>query len=164
MHEKIADNLEMRYVSIPAWWKRFRSNAPPGRRAWARDVLAFLERVVGALHRERVPLLAGTDAMGWAYVVPGFSLQDELGLIRAAGLSPYEVLRTATVEPARFLQVPDEFGTIAVGRRADLVLVESNPLEDLSTLRRPLGVMVRGRWLPAAELQAMLARLAAAPR
>ena len=123
-------------------------------------MVTFLERVVGALHRAGVPLLAGTDAM-WAFVIPGFALHDEMDLLAASGLSPYEVLRAATVEPARFLRVPNEFGTIAVGRRADLVLVETNPLEDLGTLRKPAGVMVRGRWLAASDLERGLAALQA---
>lgn len=154
--DEVADRPETRYVSIPPGWERFRRSAPPGRRAWARDLLAFLQKVTATLHREGVPLLAGTDAMGWAYVIPGFSLLDELDLMVSAGLSPYQALRTATVEPARFLQRPSEFGTVAVGQRADLVLVERNPLEDLRTLRKPVGVMARGRWFPAAELEAML--------
>jgi imidazolonepropionase-like amidohydrolase len=159
--DEVADNPETRYVRIPPWWERFRRNAPPGRRAWARDLLAFLQHVVGLLHRERVPLLAGTDAMGWAYMIPGFSLHDELDLLVGAGLSRFEALRTATVEPARFLQRPTEFGSVAVGSRADLVLTEKNPLQDLGTLRKPLGVMARGTWYPAARLEAMLAGLEA---
>jgi len=159
--DDVAENPEVRYVRVPAWWKRFRDNATPRRLAWSRDLVAFLQRVVAALNRERVPILAGTDAMGWAFVVPGFSLLDELNLLQEAGLSPYDALRTATIEPARFLMKLQEFGTIAPGRRADLVMVERNPLEDMSTLRKPLGVMARGRWLPAQQLDAMLAPLAA---
>jgi hypothetical protein len=155
---EVAATPEVRYVQVPAWWESFRDPSP-GRRAWASNTVTFLQRVVGALHRAGVPLLAGMDAM-WAYVIPGFALHDELGLMEASGLSRYEVLRSATVEPARFLQAPNEFGMVAPGRRADLLLVVKNPLDDLSTLRTPLGVMVRGRWLPASELEAMLAPLA----
>jgi hypothetical protein len=160
---ELAGNPEMRYATARSrgWWDPMLRSVTRRRREGAPVMQAFLGRVVGALHRAGVPLLAGTDASGWAFMMPGFAIHDEFGLLAASGLSPYEVLRTATVEPARFLQKPDEFGTITPGRRADLVLVEKNPLEDLGTLRKPLGVMARGRWIPAAELEAMVARLAA---
>jgi imidazolonepropionase-like amidohydrolase len=158
---EVAGNPEVSYVSVPPWWERFR-NPPPRRRVWARNLAAYLQHVTGVLQREGVPIIAGTDCGGWAFVIPGFALHDELGLMAAGGLSPYQALRTATVEPAKFLQKPEEFGTIAVGRRADLVMVESNPLENLKTLRKPVGVMARGRWFPASVLEAMLARLAPA--
>jgi imidazolonepropionase-like amidohydrolase len=60
---------------------------------------------------------------------------------------------------ARFLRKEDEFGTVAVGKRADLLLLEQNPLENLHTFKQPLGVMVRGTWLPREELQRLLSRL-----
>ena len=82
-----------------------------------------------------------------------------MALLHEAGLRPYEVLRAATVAPATFLGKADEFGTIQVGRRADLLLVERNPLENLATLREPLAVMVRGQWLPREQLDVMLATL-----
>jgi imidazolonepropionase-like amidohydrolase len=66
----------------------------------------------------------------------------------------------ATVGPAKFIGKQDEFGTITAGKRADLLLVERNPLQDMSCLKRPLGVMVRGIWLPKEELQEMLLPLA----
>jgi imidazolonepropionase-like amidohydrolase len=103
--------------------------------------------------------MAGTDALGFPLIAPGSSLHRELELLHEAGLTPYEALRTATVVPAAFLGKAEEFGTIAVGRRADLLLVERNPLLDLASLRQPVGVMVRGRWLSRDRLQAMLAAL-----
>ncbi|WP_407351138.1 amidohydrolase family protein [Luteimonas sp. R10] len=119
----------------------------------------FMKKVTGALHRAGVPLMAGTDAMGVPLMVPGASLHHELRLLVESGLTPYEALRAATATPARFLGRQDEFGTIAVGQRADLLLVSGNPLEDLAHLRAPLGVMVRGKWLTRDELQHMLAAL-----
>src|SRR6187455_1730897 len=83
----------------------------------------------------------------------------ELELLHEAGLTPYEVLKTATVIPAAFLGKTGEFGTIAVGQRADLLLVDRDPLEDLGALDQPVGVMVRGRWLSRDRLQEMLAAL-----
>jgi imidazolonepropionase-like amidohydrolase len=73
------------------------------------------------------------------------------------------VLRTATVNTARFLGREHEFGTIEVGARADLLLVDASPLDDLATLRRPRGVMLRGRWLTRQHLDDMLAGLAREP-
>lgn len=73
-----------------------------------------------------------------------------------AGLTPLETLRAGTMSASAFLGGPDEFGSIEVGRRADLVLVRGDPLEDVANASRIDGVMVRGRWLPRAELERML--------
>ena len=105
--------------------------------------------------------MAGTDAMGFTLVLPGASLQRELELLVEAGLTPYEAIRAATVVPARFLGRGEEFGTVAAGRRADLLLVQGNPLGDVTRLREPRGVMVRGRWATRQDLQARLAALGA---
>jgi imidazolonepropionase-like amidohydrolase len=102
--------------------------------------------VVRAQHDAGVPLLAGTDA-GIGLVAPGASLLLELQAFVEAGLTPYEALRVATTDAARFLGVLDELGTIEVGKRADLVLLSRNPLEDLSTLASPLGLIQRGKRL-----------------
>ena len=122
--------------------------------------LEFTQRLTGALHRAGVRLMAGTDTLGFPLIVPGASLHRELQLLVESGLTPYEALRTATINPATFLGKDHEFGTIAVGTRADLVLVERNPLQDLAQLRQPIGVMVRGNWLPRAHLQQLLGALA----
>lgn len=140
-------------------WQRFAENVPPGRPAWAASMVDTLQRATRALHQAGVPLLAGTDALGWPFMVPGSGLHEELRLLGEAGLSPYEVLRTATVEPARFLGKSDEFGTVAVGRRADLVMTAENPLANLATLRHPVGVMARGEWRDSAELRRLVDRI-----
>ena len=132
-------------------WRQLPAAGPPGAR-----VHEFATRVVGALHRAGVTLVAGTDAMGLPLVVPGASLHRELRLLNASGLTPYEALRAATVAPATFLGKSQEFGTIAVGRRADLLLVAGDPFEDMATLDRPLGVMTRGRWLSRERLSQLL--------
>src|SRR4029453_12249121 len=132
---------------------------PATRDAWrqlARDqpglpffrLRGFMEKVVGSLHRHGVPIMAGTDAMGIELIAPGTSLYRELQLLFASGLSTSEVVRSATVVPAAFLGKSHEFGTIAPGQRADLLLVSGNPLRDLSVLKQPEGVMARGRWIP----------------
>jgi hypothetical protein len=142
---------------------------PSTREAWLDEpsrgiplnrLTAFNQKVAGALHRNGVPIMAGTDALGLPLVAPGNSLHRELQLLVASGLSPYEAIRSATVVPAAFLGKANEFGTIAVGRRADLLLVEGNPLENLAVLKRSSGVMVRGHWLPRQRLDELLSRLA----
>jgi imidazolonepropionase-like amidohydrolase len=141
------------------WWDGFFQNAPPDRAERTRELLGILQHAVLMLHRAGVPLLAGTDALGWPGMIPGVGLHEEMKLIEAAGLSRFEVLRTATVEAARFLQRSAEFGTIEPGRRADLILVEGNPLEDLGRLRHPVAVMARGIWLDSGRLGRLVASL-----
>jgi len=119
----------------------------------------FAQRIVGAMQRHGVLVLAGTDAMGIPFTIPGWSLQRELELLAASGLTPYEAIRSATVNPATFLRKDAEFGSIVVGKRADLLLVAGNPLQNLQVLRQPIGIMVRGRWLPREHLQQMLTAL-----
>jgi Amidohydrolase family len=113
---------------------------------------AFQMKVAGALHRAGVMLVAGTDARGIPQLPPAVSLHRELELLVASGLTRYEAIRAATVAPALFLRKDGEFGTVDPGKRADLLLVNGNPLQDLSKLREPIGVMVRGKWTGAGEL------------
>ena len=122
----------------------------------------LLSRLAGKLHEANVPLLAGSDAVGRNSpgVFPGSSLHEELSLLVQAGLSPYEALRTATVNPAVYLHAEQDFGQVAEGFRADLVLLTGNPLDDISYTRTRIGVMKRGRWFAAIELETALERLA----
>jgi imidazolonepropionase-like amidohydrolase len=114
---------------------------------------------VAALHEAGAPLLAGTDAPN-PFVLHGFALHEELAFFVEAGLSPYETLLTATRAPAEFLGETDEFGTVDVGKRADLVLVDADPLEDVAAMKRIDGVVLAGRWMPRAELDDLLDALA----
>jgi len=109
-----------------------------------RNYLEARRALVTALHRAGARLLAGTDS---GYLVPaGTSLHEELAELRAAGLTPFEVLLTATRAPAEYLEEPT-IGVVAAGAHADLLLVRSNPLDDLATLRYPAAVMLNGRWI-----------------
>jgi hypothetical protein len=96
-----------------------------------------------------VKLLAGTD-MPQAYVYPGFSLHDELALLVRSGLSPLEALRTATYNPAEYLGALDSLGTVSAGKIADLVLLDADPLVDISNTRRISAVIANGRLFDAA--------------
>lgn len=88
-------------------------------------------------------------------------MHDELGDLVRAGLTPYEAIRAATANAAEFLGAADDAGTVAVGKRADLIMVEGDPLKDVANAARRGGVMIRGQWLPEAELRKMLDDLAA---
>ena len=116
--------------------------------------------IVGLMHRTGVRLLAGTDAPN-PYVYPGFSLHEELELLVEAGLSPLEALQTATVNPAKFLRIERAIGTIEKGKLADLVLLEANPLENITNTRRISAVVVNGRYLPQETLWKLLAEVEA---
>ena len=117
-------------------------------------------RILKALHDEGALILMGTDAPQ-LFSVPGFSLQRELPLMVQAGMTPYEVLRTGTVNVARFYDEDDTAGTVQTGRRADLLLLDANPLEDIDNISRISGVMVGGRWLDGETIRTRLEAIAA---
>jgi len=112
-------------------------------------------RVILELHRAGAGLLLGSDSPQ-VFNVPGFSLHQELDALVAAGLTPYEALRTGTVAVSEFFD--SNAGTVAVGRDADLVLLNANPLENVRHAHRIHGVMLRGAWLSADSLAERLAR------
>ena len=105
--------------------------------------------------------MAGTDAAN-PYVIPGFSLHDELGLFVKAGLTPMEALQTATLNPAKFLDMQNSLGTVEQGKITDLVLLEANPLDNIGNTQRISAVVVNGRYLPKESLQKMLVEVEAA--
>ncbi len=125
-----------------------------------RALVRVRQAIIKALHDADAGLLLGSDAPQ-VFNVPGFSLHHEIATMVAAGLTPYEVLRTGTANPAIFFDAADEFGTIREGLAADLILVAGNPLENPDVLVRPEGVMVRGHWLDRATLDARLEEIAA---
>ncbi|MFV9674730.1 MAG: amidohydrolase family protein, partial [Anaerolineales bacterium] len=111
------------------------------------------------LHQAGVPLLLGTDS-GIMAVVPGFSIHDELRILVENGLSPYEAISAGTVNAAEVIEAmvgDGNFGTIEVGKWADLILVKNNPLEDVANIEDIRGVMAAGRWYSEEELDQMIA-------
>jgi imidazolonepropionase-like amidohydrolase len=119
----------------------------------------LFKQIVKTLHDARAGLLVGTDAIIAPGIVPGPSVHAELQLLVAAGLTPYQALEAGTRNAAIFFGTLEQTGTVEIGKRADLVLVNGNPLEDIRNTVRPAGVMVGGRWLPRAELEARLTAL-----
>lgn len=117
--------------------------------------------IVARLQRAGVPFLAGTDTPAGVDVIPGPSLHRELERFVAAGFTPLEALRTATLDPARFLGRTADFGTVEKGRVADLVLLDANPLEDVRRTRQIAAVVANGRYLSRADLDRMLAEVEA---
>jgi imidazolonepropionase-like amidohydrolase len=120
-----------------------------------RNLLAIQRKLLRALNDQGVPLMAGTDATEVGPIA-GFGLHQELKEFVQDGLTPYEALQTATTNPARYLRQSSEFGTIEAGKRADLVLLVGNPLNDISNTQNIAGVMVRGHWLDARELSSRM--------
>jgi imidazolonepropionase-like amidohydrolase len=114
---------------------------------------AKLRDVVMELHRSGAPLIAGTDAGNLFFLVPGISLHKELILLNRIGIPPYEVLKTATVNASAAMDKAKDFGVIAIGTRADLILLDKNPIKDIATLQNKRGVMVRGIYFSKANLE-----------
>ena len=161
----LAARPELRYV--PAAWRsnwaqqlsQLRRAAPPlEQRA---ETLALRRRILKALQVAGCPIAVGTDSPQ-LYSVPGFSMYREMRSMADAGLTPQQILTEATRQVGRYFGAEQEFGTVAPGQRADLLLLNGNPLSDLANVGRRAGVMVDGRWLPEAEIQARLERIATA--
>ncbi len=140
-------------------------SAPPPAQARARFV-ALRHDLIAALDQAGARLMAGSDCPEWM-LLWGFSLHRELESLVEAGLSPYRALESATRNPAEYLGELDEVGTVERGKRADLVLLGSNPLENIANTRDIQGVCLGGRWLSADELSELTEgarqRLSAAP-
>jgi hypothetical protein len=107
------------------------------------------------MHQQGVRFLAGTDVLN-PYVFPGFSLHDELAYLVKAGLTPYEALQTATINPAIFLKSTDSLGTIEKGKIADMILLDANPLENISNTKKIYAVIINGKFFARKDLDDML--------
>ncbi|HSR87993.1 MAG TPA: amidohydrolase family protein [Pontiella sp.] len=121
---------------------------------WNQQEAAYLLEIVKALDEQGIPLLVGSDA-GTMYMPPGSSTHDEMTLMIHAGLETRTVLAGATIQAAETLGVADRYGSVEVGKVADLVLTSGNPLDDLETLREPCGVVKAGQWISEEQLAAL---------
>lgn len=120
-------------------------------------------KVLVALHAAGAKLLIGPDSPQF-FLVPGFATHRELQSFVEAGLTPYQAIEAATRNPAEYfaetMKTTRDFGTVEVGLRADLILLDANPLQSVANLSKRVGVMVRGRWLSESELRKMLENVA----
>ncbi|MDQ7905524.1 amidohydrolase family protein [Phytohabitans sp. ZYX-F-186] len=163
------DDPRFRYVSADTlgYWQWatetiYLKGRTPRESAERRELFERRVRLAGELARAGVPLMTGTD-LGTAYLMPGFSLHDELRFLVRAGLTPAQALRAATLEPARSLGRRDQ-GTVERGKVADLVLLDADPLHDIANTTRIDSVFVRGHLIDPAARQRMLADIEAAAR
>src|SRR5437763_592749 len=107
------------------------------------------------MHQAGVKFLAGTDVSNWNFMVPGFSLHDELARFVEVGLSPLEALQTATINPVTYLGA-DDAGVIAAGKRADFLVLDADPLQDISNTRRIAAVALGGEVITRQTLDGLL--------
>lgn len=153
----IFNDPRLRYVSEAErslWKKQTGSRMRGGDSAYIKRVFTHL----ALMKRAGIHFLAGTDVDN-DYLYPGFSLHDELELFVKAGFTPLEALQTATINPAKFLGISDSLGTIQIGKIADMLLLDANPIEDITNTQLIQAVFVNGRYLPKQTLQAMLAKV-----
>lgn len=117
-------------------------------------------RIMTALYKGGVGILLGSDAPQ-QFNTPGFSIYPEMKRMADAGMTTFDVIESGTASVGQFYKDKDAFGTVAAGQRADLVLVDANPLQNLANIEKRSGVMIRGRWLPQSEIDARLKQIEA---
>lgn len=162
--EELADRPEYRFVPEAELerWKERKAQLQAREDYSAERARRFLQLrldIIAALQDAGAQLLLGSDAPQM-FNVPGFSIHRELDRLIEAGLSPYEALRTGTVNVAGHFGAREWYGTVNVGLAADLILLASNPLESVDALEEPVGVMVRGRWLDRSTIDERLEAIA----
>ena len=157
----LANRPEMRYMpraTVDRWVEAKQSQL--NERGFSPEIgaqaIEIRRQIIVALHEAGAGLLLGSDAPQ-IFNVPGFSLHHELEFLVAAGLTPFDALRTGTTAAAEFLGT--NTGAVAIGKEADLVLLDANPLIDIGNTRRVHGVMLRGDWFAYADIEDWLQAL-----
>ncbi|MGH7459683.1 MAG: amidohydrolase family protein, partial [Longimicrobiales bacterium] len=164
--ESMNDRLELKYAPAQTragWANQARTAQTSNAGGAGRREIELRNKILKAMSDAGVLILMGSDAPQ-AYSVPGFSLQREMESMAATGMTPFQVLQSGTINVAKYYRLEGEAGTVATGKRADLLLLDGNPLADLRNVARKAGVMVRGRWLPWSEIQQKLDEIEAAYR
>jgi imidazolonepropionase-like amidohydrolase len=169
--ERLLARPETKYFKHPmqaAVWsfmiERLYLPTPPEARVKLRqDFERFQKPLTKAFHDKGGRLMAGSDTI-IPGLVPGFALHRELKELVDVGLTPYEALRSATTAPFEYLDEIGKAGTIEVGKHSDLVLLDRNPLEDISAVSNVAGVLMRGRWIAKAEIRKRMTQIAAGHR
>ena len=156
---------ELKYLprtQIEAWTKQLSGRlAKDGfNRQEAKIHIDNRMKILAALYKGGTRILLGSDAPQ-QFNVPGYSIHREMARMEDAGMTRFDILKSGTASVGEYFKGQDDFGTVAVGKRADLILADGNPLQNLANLQKQSGVMVRGRWLPQAEIDARLAKIAA---
>lgn len=162
--EKLSAYPELQYMPdqvLTNWTEGFerRREVPPVPLELAEKIVQSRNLLLKEMQKAGVEILMGTDAPQF-FSVPGFSIHREIAAMEEAGLTPYEILKSGTAAIGLHFAESDTFGLVQPGHRADLILAQGNPLEDLSALENPAGVMVRGKWLSRAEIDERLAQIA----
>jgi imidazolonepropionase-like amidohydrolase len=124
-----------------------------------KELYELAMRYVYFLHQQKIPLILGSDSGGLFPVAPGFSIHRELELLNQAGLSPLEALQTGTINVARFLGNQDKRGSVGERKEADLVLLDQNPLINISNTRAISGVMIGKKWIDKKSIEKILLSL-----
>jgi len=145
-------------AAVEFWTNSYNQRIAGISRDQAANVVANNRRIIRALHKAGVNLLLGTNALE-QYTQPGFSVAREMTSLRTAGLPAYDILRMATVNPAIYLGKQDSVGTIEAGKRADLVLLDGNPLADVTNVSKVSGVMIGGHWIDRGQIDSALKRV-----
>lgn len=163
--ESVSNAPSFKYVHplMQSKWivsNQYNQGTNPNRIAYYDKLVNFHTELVKAFVDAGVPIVAGTDA-GTSGIIWGFSLHDELELLVEAGLSTQQALNSATRLPATWLEIDDRVGTVEVGKNADLILLDANPLEDISNIRKISGVFADGKWVSNEDIDKMLSELAA---
>ena len=160
--ESLTGLAELRYVPaalVEEWTNSTREAQARNPQASAAAEVRFRDRMLKALSDAGVQILMGTDAPQ-VFSVPGFSLRREVVAMQKAGMTPWQILHSGTVAVAEHFGTQAETGTIAAGKRADLILLDANPLDDITAIGRVAGVMVNGRWLAQADIERTLGEIA----
>ena len=169
--EDLSQWPELQYVPAKmrdAFVKQKQSTADmPAPMSERQRYIELRNKMLVALHAAGAKLLVGPDSPQF-FLVPGFATHREIQSFVDAGLTPYEAIEAATRNPGEYfaevMKRSRDFGTVETGMRADLLLLDANPLESVANLTKRAGVMVRGRWLPASELSKLLESVAALNR
>jgi imidazolonepropionase-like amidohydrolase len=149
---------EMKYVDsedLSQWVANKRKNVEAYSADHRQRYIALRRKLIKALHDGGAGLLLGSDAPQ-IWNVPGFSIHREIATYVASGLTPYQALVTGTRGVAAHYNILDSAGVVDTGRRADLVLLDASPLQDISNTSKIAGVMIGGHWLPKSEIDKRL--------
>jgi imidazolonepropionase-like amidohydrolase len=150
---RLAADPALKYVpqAIRKSWPELKDDNSP-----IKAQVQGIYRLVDLATRTKVEVLAGTDT-GDPWTIPGATLHDELEQLVAAGMTPHQALRAATIAPARFFECDDTMGTVEAGKLADLVMLDANPLADIRNTRKIAAVFSRGKYFSRKNLDAILA-------